>query len=163
MLDAKKPYASEITGAGSRPEAPWVTREEFERITNIIAEDHGQLRNQVLDNTNALKGNECGLRTWAEIKVETLAWMADGRMQTIEARLARLEAVGEGDGWRVSSQGDYFRLWDGKKMWARRKTEERWFVDCAAHHTPEIFADYELHGPERARIVREFLEWKGAQ
>lgn len=123
------PYASAV---GSRPEAPWVTREEFDKLAKC------------LEQANVARNAQ------------------QRRMNDRLATIAAAQKPGSQDGvrvWGLDEVSTHYRLWDGWCMWARGADEPgQWFRDTTVHtphwcdrHVPE------LHGPERDEVVRDWM------
>lgn len=82
-----------------------------------------------------------------------------------KARLDALESKRGGEGLRVFKAADWTWVWTGEELHVRFKPCQ-WTpsgYSLPAELYEQVAGVTELHGPERARIVREFLEWKGAQ
>lgn len=88
-------------------------------------------------------------------------WIAHEAAQAFND--ARLEAGGEGDGWRAFKAADWTWVWTGEELHVRYKpcpwTPSGYSLPAELYE--QVAGVTELHGPERARIVRAFLEWKG--
>lgn len=155
---AASPYASSITGTGSRPEAPWVTREELDAAEQRVNDGLDDLAARL----DALESKCDG-----EARAPAVAGLTEDQWNT-PPRLVLGESKRGGEGWRVfrrigcgsvgvETEDGAAYLYDAQNWWVLLSGKGGlWFSSLKDSYT-------ELHGPERARVVREFSEWRASQ